>query len=81
MRLSREPTDVIRTAAREAFGADADVWLFGSGVGDSRRGGDIDPPPCLLERQRGKRKFDNVIETPDDADPIVRLAHQTGVRL
>lgn len=35
----------------------------------------------LLERRIGERKVDVVIETPDDSRPIVRIAHQTGIRL
>lgn len=35
----------------------------------------------LLERRIGERKVDVVIETPDDSRPIVRVAHQTGIRL
>ena len=42
MRLTPEQAAVIRSAAREVFGADARVWLFGSRVDDSKRGGDID---------------------------------------
>lgn len=42
MRLKPNEVDAIRTAAREAFGADAVVRLFGSRVDDSKRGGDID---------------------------------------
>lgn len=34
-----------------------------------------------LERRLGERKVDVVIETPGDTRPIVRMAHQTGVRL
>lgn len=42
MRLSTEQIDVIRHAARNAFGSDASVRLFGSRTDDSARGGDID---------------------------------------
>ena len=34
-----------------------------------------------LERLLGERKIDVVIEEPDDPRPIVRIAHETGVRL
>lgn len=34
-----------------------------------------------LERRLGERKVDVVIEAPGDTRPIVRIAHQTGVRL
>ena len=97
MRLTREQTEVICQAAREAFGAGTDVWLFGSRVDDNRRGGDIDlllrpqqPDQAmtrklkllrLLEQQLGERKIDILIETPDDPRPIVQVAHETGVRL
>nr|VFK57869.1 MAG: Nucleotidyltransferase domain-containing protein [Candidatus Kentron sp. UNK]VFK69692.1 MAG: Nucleotidyltransferase domain-containing protein [Candidatus Kentron sp. UNK] len=34
-----------------------------------------------LEKRLGERKIDIVIETPDDARPIVRVAHQQGILL
>lgn len=42
MRLTDEEIEAIRTATREAFGADAVVRLFGSRLDDRARGGDID---------------------------------------
>ena len=42
MRLTPEQAAIIREAAAEVFGSDARVWLFGSRVDDSKRGGDID---------------------------------------
>lgn len=35
----------------------------------------------LLERQLGERKIDLVIEQPDDARPIVMVAHTTGIQI
>ncbi len=46
MRLTQEQIATIRQATTEAFGANAQVWLFGSRVGDSKRGGDIDLLLC-----------------------------------
>ncbi len=42
MRLTPRQQQIIREAARDVFGTEARVWLFGSRVDDSRRGGDID---------------------------------------
>ena len=97
MRLTRQQAEAIRQAAHQAFGSGTDVWLFGSRVDDTKRGGDIDlllrpqqPDQTLtrklkllrlLEQQLGERKIDILIETPDDPRPIVRIAHETGVRL
>lgn len=99
MRLSPEQVAAIRQTAAEVFGDDVGVWLFGSRVDDSKRGGDVDlllSPVTLdarqqllhkirflsrLERRLGERKVDVVIEVPGDTRPIVRIAHQTGVRL
>lgn len=39
MRLSSEQVEIIRTIARETFGPDVRVWLFGSRVDDHRKGG------------------------------------------
>lgn len=42
MRLDTAEVDAIRRAARQAFGTNATVRLFGSRADDTRRGGDID---------------------------------------
>lgn len=42
MRLKPRDIDALKTAARETFGEDACVRLYGSRVDDSLRGGDID---------------------------------------
>ena len=42
MRLTDQQRAIIRATVAEAFGAGADVWLFGSRVDDNKRGGDID---------------------------------------
>ncbi|MCG5497554.1 nucleotidyltransferase domain-containing protein [Ectothiorhodospira variabilis] len=56
MRLSADQTRVIKQTARDLFGPEAQVWLFGSRVDDSLRGGDIDLliqcPQPLEERKR-----------------------------
>jgi predicted nucleotidyltransferase len=98
MRLTPAQITAIRNTTAEVFGEQANVWLFGSRVDDSKRG-DIDllirsnqayASPALtrkiaflgkLERLLGERKIDVIIEEPDDPRPIVRVAHETGVRL
>jgi predicted nucleotidyltransferase len=42
MRLTNQQRTIIRKTAAETFGAEANVWLFGSRVDDNKRGGDID---------------------------------------
>lgn len=42
MRLSTAYRNVIKTEVRKVFGEDAQVFLFGSRVDDSKKGGDID---------------------------------------
>ncbi|HET9114363.1 MAG TPA: nucleotidyltransferase domain-containing protein [Burkholderiales bacterium] len=42
MRISQDQQTAIRSAGVEMFGAQVGVWLFGSRVDDSLRGGDID---------------------------------------
>ncbi|SDD61804.1 hypothetical protein SAMN05444678_11754 [Sphingomonas sp. YR710] len=52
MRLKPDEVDAINAAAREAFGPDAVVRLFGSRVDDSKRGGDID---LIVEVEDGQQ--------------------------
>jgi predicted nucleotidyltransferase len=42
VRLDREKVPLLVRAVRESFGANADVWLFGSRTDNTKRGGDID---------------------------------------
>jgi predicted nucleotidyltransferase len=35
----------------------------------------------LLEQSLGEQKLDVIIESPGDARPIVRIAHETGIEL
>ncbi len=42
MRLNKAQISAIRQAAREVYGENVQVWLFGSRVDDNRHGGDID---------------------------------------
>jgi predicted nucleotidyltransferase len=42
MRLTPEQLDAIQCASISAFSKDVGVWLFGSRVDDSKKGGDID---------------------------------------
>jgi predicted nucleotidyltransferase len=42
MRLTEQQIYAIRGAIKKRFGSSARIWLFGSRVDDSTRGGDID---------------------------------------
>ncbi|OGS93476.1 MAG: hypothetical protein A2061_07975 [Gallionellales bacterium GWA2_59_43] len=42
MRLNPEQVEAIKQEAEHCFGAQAEVWLFGSRVDDAAKGGDVD---------------------------------------
>lgn len=42
MRLSTEQITQIKHVIFDLFGQDSEVWLFGSRLDDSKRGGDVD---------------------------------------
>lgn len=55
MRLSAEQVAAIKQETEHFFGAQAEVWLFGSRVDDNQRGGDVD-----LYVQSGMRDADQL---------------------
>ncbi len=95
MRLSSAQIETIRQAASQNFGADALVWLFGSRVDDSKRGGDVDlyveatHRDTLLSALRCKIALEDdfdlpvdlVVKEPVQDKPIYRLAKAQGIQL
>jgi len=95
MRLTHTQIDIIRKATSQNFGQDALIWLFGSRVDDSRRGGDVDlyiETTCrdiLLPTLRCKialednldLSVDLLVKEPNQDKPIYHLAKAKGIQL
>ncbi|HIP43458.1 MAG TPA: nucleotidyltransferase domain-containing protein [Aquifex aeolicus] len=97
VRLSEEEIKAIAETAKEVFGENVKVWLFGSRVDLDKRGGDIDlyvetemEEDILrkklkflvkLEEKIGEQKIDVIIKPFDSKDEISLIAKRTGVRL
>ena len=97
MRLKQKEIDYIKTTAKECFGANVKVYLFGSRVDDSKRGGDIDlyiETDCrnnilkrkfkmlaLLEKALGEQKIDIVVNNFDTKKFIYQVAKNEGIVL
>lgn len=95
MRLTPTQHQCILHATHQNFGDDANVWLFGSRVDDTRRGGDIDlyvettQVSTLLSALRCKIALeesldlpvDLVVKEPGKSKPIYQIARKTGVQL
>jgi predicted nucleotidyltransferase len=97
MRLKQKEIDYIKTATGECFGDDAKVYLFGSRVDDSKRGGDIDlyiETTCrdniikrklrmlaLLEKELGEQKIDIVVNNFNTEKFIYQIAKNEGIAL
>ena len=97
VRLSEEEIKAIVETAKEIFGKNIKIWLFGSRADLGKRGGDIDlyietkmeedilrnKPKFLvkLEEKIGEQKIDVIIKPFDSKDEISLIAKRTGVRL
>jgi predicted nucleotidyltransferase len=93
MRITDAEKDALVHSVRQAD-ANARIWLFGSRLDDSKKGGDIDiavlsPLIKIPERMRirrtimdriGEQKIDIVVSS-DGTDPFFRLAAETGIRI
>ena len=97
IRLSKKEVEAIRETAKEVFGEEAKVYLFGSRVNPELKGGDID---LLIEVPKGKReverklkflvklkerigeqKVDVIVREKGSEDFISQEARRTGVLL
>lgn len=95
MRLSRAQQQSILQATRQNFGADANVWLVGSRVDDTHRGGVVDlyvetqQSNNLMAELRCKMAIeesldlhvDLVINDHEKDKPIYNIAKKQGVQL
>ena len=95
MRLTKAQIDTIRKATSQNFGEDALIWVFGSRLDDTKRGGDVDlyieamhrntlmaelRCKCVLEDSLDL-SVDLVVKEPGKDKPIYNLAKAQGVRL
>ncbi|RJP95171.1 MAG: nucleotidyltransferase domain-containing protein [Desulfobacteraceae bacterium] len=97
MRLTDSERMIIKAAAKRIFGLDARIFLFGSRVDNSRKGGDIDlyvetEHPTMLQDKisfithlkldLGDQKIDVVVNAPNKNDQkIFHNARKTGIEL
>jgi predicted nucleotidyltransferase len=95
MRLTQTQHKHILHATHQNFGADANVWLFGSRVDDARRGGDVDlyvettQTSTLLSALRCKIALEDILDLHVDLvvkeqgkyKPIYQIAKKQGVQL
>jgi uncharacterized protein len=95
MRLTDFEINVIKQSASEIFGSDVQVYLFGSRVDDTKKGGDIDlyiktkvgndlrhkiKFLVLLEQELGEQKID-IVFAEDQSRPIEQQAILHGICL
>ena len=95
MRLTQAQQQSIRNATHQNFGENSKVWLFGSRVDDSRRGGDVDlyiettPLSNMIPVLRCKISIEDALDLHVDLivndqagnQPIYQIAKQQGIQL
>jgi predicted nucleotidyltransferase len=83
MRLTPEQVSTIIQTTRSIAGQDAKVWLYGSRLDDTRRGGDIDlliesePFAGLIARARIKNRIEQILQLPVDVLAIRNGVHES----
>jgi predicted nucleotidyltransferase len=85
MRLTRPQIQAVKRAVADHFGADAQVWLFGSRTDDKRRGGDfdfyvetdVDDPVEVIDRKL--RVLAQLHATPDFEDEKIDLVIKPAI--
>ncbi|MBA3596111.1 MAG: nucleotidyltransferase domain-containing protein [Methylibium sp.] len=95
MRLNPQQTRLVRDCVRHHLGPKTRVWLFGSRVDESKRGGDVDlyvepqQPVELLSELKCRvalkdgldLNVDLVVGSAGTPSPIASIAKRTGVPL
>lgn len=94
MRLTQAQQEVIRATCLAAFNADANIWLFGSRLDNTQRGGDVDlyvetGKHRLVDELRCKIRLEDqlqipvdlIVRKPFDTSPIAIIAKHQGHRL
>jgi len=96
MRITPDQIAAIVQTARGIAGPGAKVWLYGSRLDDTRRGGDIDlliesaPAAGFMERARIKNRLEQILQLPVDVlttgfdaqdSPFVSIARAHAVNL
>ena len=94
MRLVSWEVKEIKDAAKKIFGEDTKVYLFGSRVDDTKKGGDIDLYVvtknnsyenkvkfwCELQQRLGEQKID-IIVSKNPSREIEKVALKEGIEL
>ena len=94
MRITPAQIQIIQQQIHHYFGNSATVWLFGSRLDDSQKGGDVDlyveaDSHRLMDEIRCKIGLQDVLDTPVDlivrkpfdTSPIASIAKNKGVQL
>ncbi len=86
LRLTDSQIQTIKQATADIFGPEARVWLFGSRVDDSKRGGDIDlylelPKIDEKEQKRLETRFWIRLQRALGERRIDVVTHQAGTSL
>ena len=97
MRLKQQQIDFIKSSAKLCFNDDIKIYLFGSRVDDTKKGGDIDlyieteikeeiiqrkiKYLVALKKELGDQKIDVVINNFTTNLPIYEVAKTEGIQL